>query len=179
MLARLKSQPASGRLVIHVNPDINSWAGTPADIEVRSDDVLRIPKKPGFVLVTGQVYNAAAITFAPGRPASWYLQRAGGATRIADRRQGFIIRANGTVVGHSSGEYWYSHDVLSTRLEPGDVIVIPQKIIGPSMLWRNLLSTAQIAASIATAPPQLRLDCRGPWRLNARRCSRRGKPIHP
>jgi hypothetical protein len=39
--------------------------------------------------------------------------------------------------------------VLSTRLEPGDVIVVPQKIIGASQVWRNLLSTAQIAASIA------------------------------
>ncbi len=148
VLAQLKSQPATGRLVIHVNADIDSWAGTPADIEVRSDDVLRVPKKPGFVLVTGQVYNAVAITFSPAKSAGWYLQRAGGTTRIADRREVFIIRANGSVVGHNSGD-WYTHDVLSTRLDPGDVIVVPQKIVGPSLLWRNLLSTAQIAASIA------------------------------
>jgi protein involved in polysaccharide export with SLBB domain len=148
VLARLKSQPASGRLVIHVNRDIDTWAGTPADIEVRSDDVLRIPKKPGFVLVSGQVYNAAAISFAPGKSAGWYLQRAGGATQIANKHEIFIIRANGSVVGRNSGD-WYTHDVLSTRLNPGDVIVVPQKIVGPSLLWRNLLSTAQIAASIA------------------------------
>jgi protein involved in polysaccharide export with SLBB domain len=148
VLARLKSQPASGRLVIHINPEINNWAGTPTDIEVRSDDVLRIPKRPGFVLVTGQVYNAAAISFAPGKSAGWYLQRAGGATQIANRHEIFIIRANGSVVGRNSGD-WYTRDVLSTRLNPGDVIVVPQKIAGPSLLWRNLLSTAQIAASIA------------------------------
>ena len=29
------------------------------------------------------------------------------------------------------------------------MIVVPQKIIGASQVWRNLLSTAQIAASIA------------------------------
>jgi protein involved in polysaccharide export with SLBB domain len=148
VLARLKSEPASGRLVIHISADIDRWAGTPADIEVRSDDVLRIPKKPGFVLVTGQVYNAAAITFAPGKSARWYLQRAGGATQIANRREVFVIRANGSVVGRNSGD-WYDHDVLSTRLNPGDVIVVPQKIVGASLVWRNLLSTAQIAASIA------------------------------
>jgi protein involved in polysaccharide export with SLBB domain len=148
VLARLRSQPASGRLVIHISPNIDSWAGTPADIEVRADDDLRVPKKPGFVLITGQVYNAAAITFAPGKSADWYLQRAGGATQIANRKQIFIIRANGSVVGRRSGD-WYKHEVLSTRLEPGDVIVVPQKIIGASQVWRNLLSTAQIAASIA------------------------------
>ncbi len=29
VLQRLKSQPASGRLVIHISADINSWANTP------------------------------------------------------------------------------------------------------------------------------------------------------
>ena len=148
VLARLRSQPASGRLVIHVSGDIDSWAGTAADIEVRSDDVLRVPKRPGFVLITGQVYNAAAITFAPGKSAGWYLQRAGGTTQVANRKEIFVIRANGSVVGRRSGD-WYDRNVLSTRLDPGDVVVVPQRIIGASLLWRNLLSTAQIASSIA------------------------------
>jgi hypothetical protein len=112
--------------------------------------VLRIPKRPGFVLISGQVYNASAITFAPGKKASWYLERAGGATEIANRKEIFVIRANGSVVGRRSSG-WREQDVLSTRLNPGDVIVVPQKIIGSSVIWRNLLGTAQIAASIAIA----------------------------
>lgn len=148
IVSRLKSEPATGRLVIRVTQDINAWQGTPADIEVRRGDVLRIPKRPGFVLVSGQVYNASAISFAPGKSAGWYLQRAGGATAAANRRDIFVIRANGSVVGRGSGE-WYDRNVLSTRLQPGDVVVVPQKIIGASLFWRNLLSTAQIASSIA------------------------------
>jgi len=150
VLAQLRSQPASGRLVIRVASDIESWAGTPADIEVRNGDMLRIPKRPGFVLVSGQVYNASAISFAPGKTAGWYLEKAGGATAIANRKEIFVIRANGTVVGRRSGG-WYGHEVLSTRLNAGDVIVVPQKIIGASYIWRNLLSAAQIAASISIA----------------------------
>jgi protein involved in polysaccharide export with SLBB domain len=148
ILSRLKSQPATGRLVIHISADIDSWAGTSADVEVRSGDVLRVPKRPGFVLVSGQVYNASAITFTPGKTAGWYLQHAGGATTAANRKEIFVIRANGSVVGRRSGE-WYDHDVLSTHLQPGDVVVVPQKIIGASLLWRNLLSAAQISSSIA------------------------------
>ncbi|HEY2469590.1 MAG TPA: SLBB domain-containing protein [Terracidiphilus sp.] len=148
ILSRLKSQPATGRLVIHIAQDLSAWAGTPADIEVRRGDVLRIPKRPGFVLVSGQVYNASAITFTPGKSAGWYLQHAGGATAAANRKEIFVIRSNGSVVGRRSGE-WYDRDVLSTRLQPGDVVVVPQKIIGASLFWRNLLSTAQIASSIA------------------------------
>jgi polysaccharide biosynthesis/export protein len=148
ILSQLKSQPATGRMVIHISAQIESWAGTAADIEVRRGDVLRIPKRPGFVLVSGQVYNASAITFAPGKTAGWYLQHAGGSTSIANRKEIFVIRANGSVVGRRSGD-WLDNNVLSTRMEPGDVVVVPQKIIGPSMFWRNLLSTAQVASSIA------------------------------
>ncbi len=150
VLSRLKSQPATGRMVIRINPDVASWAGTATDIELRSGDVLRVPKKPGFVLISGQVYNSSAITYAPGKKAGWYLEKAGGATEIANRKEIFVIRANGAVVGRRSGG-WRDQDVLSTRLDPGDVIVVPQKIIGASMIWRNLLGTAQIAASIAIA----------------------------
>jgi protein involved in polysaccharide export with SLBB domain len=148
VLARLRSQPAAGRLVIHISADISSWENTPADIEVRTGDVLRIPKRPAFVLITGQVYNASAITFVPGRTAGWYLHRAGGATQIANTKQIFIIRANGSVVGREPA-LWFDHDVLSTRLDPGDVVVVPQKIIGASLFWRNLLTVAQITSSIA------------------------------
>jgi protein involved in polysaccharide export with SLBB domain len=148
VLQRLRNQPASGRLVIHVTADIDSWANTPADIEMRSGDVLTVPKRPGFVLVSGQVYNASAITFVPGKNAGWYLRHAGGTNDVANRKEIFVIRANGSVVGRRSGE-WYGSDVLATRLDPGDVVVVPQKIIGGSLFWRNLLTVAQISSSIA------------------------------
>jgi protein involved in polysaccharide export with SLBB domain len=110
--------------------------------------VLTIPKRPGFVLVTGQVYNATALTFAPDKTAAWYLSRAGGTNATANRKEIFIIRANGSVIGRHSGG-WFNADVLSTRLNPGDVIVVPQKVLGASLFWKNLLATGQLAASVA------------------------------
>ena len=148
VLTDLKSHPPTGRMVIHISADIDSWAETPADIELRQGDELTIPKRPGFVLVTGQVYNATALTYMPNKPASWYLSHAGGTNSTANRKEIFIIRANGLVVGRRSGG-WIDGDVLSTTLDPGDVVVVPQKVIGPSMLWRNLLTVGQLAASIA------------------------------
>ncbi|HEV2276613.1 MAG TPA: SLBB domain-containing protein [Acidobacteriaceae bacterium] len=148
VLQDLKNHPPTGRMVIHISADIDAWANTPADVELRQGDVLTIPKRPGFVLVTGQVYNATALAFTPGKTAAWYLSRAGGANPTANRKEIFIIRANGSVVGHRSGQF-FQGDVLSTRLEPGDVIVVPQKIIGGTFVWRNLLAAGQVAASAA------------------------------
>lgn len=148
VIADLKSHPPTGRMVIHISSEIDSWANTAADIELRRDDVLTIPKQPGFVLVTGQVYNSTAITFTPEKTAEWYLSRAGGVNATANRKEIFIIRANGSVIGRHSGG-GFENSVLSTRLNPGDVIVVPQKIIGGSLFWRSLLTTGQLAASFA------------------------------
>jgi protein involved in polysaccharide export with SLBB domain len=135
-------------MVIHISADINSWANTPADIELRRGDELMIPKRPGFVLVSGQVYNATALTFTPGKTAGWYLSRAGGSNAAANRKDIFVIRANGSVVGRHSGG-WFDGSVLSTKLNPGDVVVVPQKILGSSAFWKTLLQTGQLAASVA------------------------------
>jgi protein involved in polysaccharide export with SLBB domain len=148
VLAQLKNHPPTGRLVVHISADIDSWANTDVDIQLRRDDTLLIPKRPGFVLVTGQVYNATALTFVPGMTASWYLGHAGGTNTSANRKEIFVIRANGTVIGrHSGGKF--DPSVLSTKLNPGDVVVVPQKIIGSSLFWKNLLTAAQLASSIA------------------------------
>ncbi len=148
IIADLRSHPPTGRMVIHISADIDSWANTPVDIELRRNDVLTIPKRPGFVLVTGQVYNPTALTFTPGKSAGWYLGRAGGTNATANRKEIFVIRANGSVVGRRSGGPFASN-VLETKLNPGDAVVVPQKIVGGSLLWRNLLSTGQILSSAA------------------------------
>jgi protein involved in polysaccharide export with SLBB domain len=150
VVERLRSQPAIGRLVIKINTNIASWEGTPADIELRRGDVLTIPKKPGFVLVSGQVYNASAITFVPGKNAGWYLKRAGGSTEGGNMKEALVIRANGLVVGRRSGG-WYDSGVLETKLEPGDVVVVPQKVFGGSATLRNLFASAQVLSSVGFA----------------------------
>jgi protein involved in polysaccharide export with SLBB domain len=150
VVERLRNQPPVGRLVIRINADIASWEGTPADIEMRRGDVLTVPKKPGFVLVSGQVYNASAITFVPGKTAGWYLKRAGGSTEGGNMKEVLVIRANGLVVGRRSGE-WFEPGVLETKLEPGDVVVVPQKVFGGSAVLRNLFASAQVLSSVGFA----------------------------
>jgi protein involved in polysaccharide export with SLBB domain len=147
ILGSLKSHHASGRLVIKIGSDITKWENTSADVEMRAGDTLLIPKRPGFVLVSGQVFNSSAITYAPGHQAGWYLQQAGGPTQQANRKSIFIIRANGSVLGGAQG-LWKS-DVLSTQLQPGDSIVVPEKIVGGSQFWKNLISVAQVASATA------------------------------
>jgi protein involved in polysaccharide export with SLBB domain len=147
VLATLRSHPASGRQVVNISPDISKWANTAADIEMRAGDTLVIPKTPNFVMVTGQVYNATAISYVPGRTVSWYLEKAGGATPSGNKGDIYVLRADGSVVGHSNS--WISGSVMDLRMRQGDAIVVPEKIIGGSQVWRNLIAVAQIMSSVA------------------------------
>ena len=150
ILAVLRSQPASGRLVIKVSPDISQWRNTPVDITMQPGDVLTIPKQPDFILVSGQVYNATAITHIPGKNAEWYLKRAGGPTDLANKKDIYIIRANGSVFGQgSAGSGWWKGNVLSATMHPGDTLVVPEKILMPSSFWKNALTTAQLMSAMA------------------------------
>jgi protein involved in polysaccharide export with SLBB domain len=146
ILEALRSHPASGRLVIRISSDINNWANTPADVELRAGDTLLIPKRENFVLVSGQVYNGTAISYVPGKDAAWYLRQAGGATSSGNKGAIFVVRANGSVVGH--GGSWLSGNVLSLHMRPGDSIIVPEKTVG-SQVWKNVISAAQIMSSVA------------------------------
>lgn len=148
VLDALRKAPVSGRLVIHLRPDRKDFAGSPDDIELRAGDSLTIPKQPGAVLVIGQVYNTNALTYTPGRNAGWYLSRAGGPTQLADKKKIFIIRSDGSVTSGQQGGFW-SGNVLSSALGPGDTIVVPERTILGSNTLKNVLSVAQIASSAA------------------------------
>jgi len=147
IVAQLRNQPASGRLVINISSDISQWENTPADIELRAGDVLSIPKRPNFVIISGEVYNPTAISFVPGKDAKWYLQKGGGSTTSGDKKRIFVLRADGSVVAHGSG--WSSSSVMDVHMRPGDTIIVPEKIIGGSDVWKNIIAIAQIASSIA------------------------------
>jgi protein involved in polysaccharide export with SLBB domain len=133
LITKLKQIQPTGRLVIHISPEITSWENTVADIEVRPGDTLKIPKRPNFVMVGGQVYNPTALTYVPGKQANWYLKQSGGPTVLANKKQVLVIRANGIVLGKSSGGWW-SGDVLSTVLQPGDTVYVPEKLPSASKL---------------------------------------------
>ena len=148
VLDGLRKAPVSGRLVIHLRPDRKDFDGSPDDIELRAGDTLTVPKQPGAVLVIGQVYNANALTYTPGRNAGWYLSRAGGATQLGNKGAIFIIRADGSVTSGKEGRLW-SGGVLAATMGPGDTIVVPEKPVLGGTALKNILSVAQLASSAA------------------------------
>jgi protein involved in polysaccharide export with SLBB domain len=150
VLESLRATPVTGRLVIRLHSNLAEFEKSPYDIELRDGDQLFIPKRPNFVLVTGQVYNSNAVTFVPRKSAGWYLQQAGGPTGLANKNDIFVVRANGEVVSRSNTGWW-GGGVLSVQLEPGDTLVVPEKPLGGSTFWKNFLAVAQLIQGGAIA----------------------------
>jgi protein involved in polysaccharide export with SLBB domain len=155
LIERLQQIQPSGRMVIHITADIQKWENTPADVDVRPGDSIFIPKQPNFVMVAGQVYSSSAITFSKGKSAGWYLAQAGGPTSTANKKDIFVIRANGTVVGRNTSEWW-SGGVTSTILQPGDTIYVPDKVQGGSAVFKNVSQSVQILSGAAVAASVIR-----------------------
>jgi len=150
LIDRLKNEPPVGRLVVRINGDINKWQGGPQDVELRKGDVIVIPKRPTQVMVTGQVYNPTAVTYQPGKNAEWYLKQSGGVSELANKKSIFVIRADGSIIGREGGTSGFWHQsVLSTVLQPGDTLVVPEKLLGGTPVFKTLLESAQIISSIA------------------------------
>jgi polysaccharide export outer membrane protein len=151
-MQQLEATAPVGRVVIHIPSDLKRMAKTPADVPLRDGDVLIIPKKTNYVVVSGQVFNPTAVSYLPGRSAKWYLSQAGGLTGVADKSGVFVIRADGSVLAAKNNSGFWHGDPLSAVLKPGDSIVVPEKApkIAPRN-FTNLMSAASVASSVALA----------------------------
>lgn len=149
-LDELLNNPPLGRVTIQISEDIKNWQDSPRDIAVRAGDRLVIPKRPSYVMVQGQVFNPTAVAFHPGRSAKWYLSQAGGPTNLANKHAIFVIRADGSVIG-AHGASFFFESALGQSLQPGDVVVVPEKALGGPPQWKALFQAIQVGSSVATA----------------------------
>jgi len=149
-LSQLEAAAPVGRVVIHIPADLKRLGKTPADTVLRDEDILIIPKKPNYVMVSGQVFNPTAVSYLPGKSAKWYLSQSGGLTQIADKSAVFVVRADGSVLSAKNNSGFWLGDPMNAVLKPGDSIVVPEKApkIAPRN-WAGLLQAAQVASSAA------------------------------
>jgi hypothetical protein len=68
---------------------------------------------------------------------------------MANKKAMFVIRADGSVVGGSGG--MFSGGVESAALQPGDMVVVPQKAYSGTSRWKTILQVSQVTQAIAIA----------------------------
>ena len=127
VLDRLRNAKPTGRIVLNIQPDADGTDSLP-NIPLEDGDRLVVPFRPATVSVLGAVYNQSDLLWMPHARVADYLRQAGGPTREADHSHLYIIRANGSIESTPKASGWLSESLVHMRLQPGDTIVLPEKI---------------------------------------------------
>lgn len=155
---KMKTMKAEGRVVIRLST-IEELQKSSFDVVVEGGDELEIPARPSVVNVMGQVFNPISFVYQPeSSDVGSYLKKAGGPTNDADESEMYVIKADGTVFSRqqsSFGLHWSDDDrrwtfgsFTASTLEPGDTLVVPQKL--ERMAWmREIKDITQILANVA------------------------------
>lgn len=148
LIAQLAAAEPTGRVVLQMKPDAQGLEDIPA-FPLEDGDVYYVPPVMNTVQVSGAVYNENAFRYERRQRLKSYLYEAGGPTRQADTRRIFLVRADGTVVSSQShGEFWHG-DFESTLLLPGDAVIVPPKLKGPSTFMQQLPFYTQLLSQTA------------------------------
>jgi polysaccharide export outer membrane protein len=149
IIQQLRTLRATGRVVLEFAP-ASTGVGSIPKVPLENGDTFRVPSRPNTVSVVGAVYGQNVFLFNDKRRLEDYVSLAGKPNRIADRKHAFIIRADGSVFSRERAQGFISNNFESARINPGDSIVIPEKMIKPSAL-RNLIDFSQILTSFGLA----------------------------
>ena len=129
-----------GRLAGNFSPKSNSSANT----NLFDGDVIIVPKVPNSISVFGEVLNPLSFEYSKDLRVSSAINQAGGYQQFADKRRVYIIKANGIVEKASTNIF-----TKNVKLEPGDTIIVPRKIISGDPGIQALIPLTQILSDLA------------------------------
>ncbi|MGH2398126.1 MAG: SLBB domain-containing protein, partial [bacterium] len=145
-LEAIASRVELGRVVVRME-SLEQLEGTEDDVRLEARDRIMIPQPPQTVSIIGSIKNPSTVVYRAGLGLDDYLRQAGGLTEDGNKKEMYVMRANGT----TDSAYLRVKD-----MQPGDTIVVPQKIEAKTpqlALWQSVASVvgsiALVAAGIA------------------------------
>ncbi len=140
---KLKMNTATGRVVIDLRNKNNY-----DDFALEDGDTLEIPRNLNTVSVLGEVYNPSTFKYdIRNASVDSYIEAAGGIKENADKKHIYVIKANGSITTNKTVK------IMSSVLEPGDAVVVPQKLRytnGHKIFVETVDSVFKIATLLAT-----------------------------
>jgi protein involved in polysaccharide export with SLBB domain len=166
-IAYLRQVKATGRMTIYL-ADTKTMKGTEYDFELEDGDSLNIPEKNSVVNVIGAVMTQSSHLYFDKKSYQDYIDVAGGFSNYADKNNVFIMKVDGSArkvsksssfIGWSSSRSrWemtaYGGEVK--QIEPGDTIVVPEKV--DHIAWlREIKDITQIMMQLAVTAGMAKL----------------------
>ncbi|WP_448536891.1 SLBB domain-containing protein [Sphingobium yanoikuyae] len=115
VVQKMKEREPNGRLIFDLPV---TAAQLPADLVVENNDAVYVPTRPVTVGVFGAVPSPASFAYHDGRTIGDFIETAGGIQKLGDRKEIFVVRANGTVLSEGRA-------TLRAKALPGDLVFVP------------------------------------------------------
>lgn len=110
----------NGQIALNIkNNDLNKLSEFD-NIEVQDGDDIYVPRVSNYVSVIGEVYNEQSFMYRKGSNVKQYIKEVGGYTPNANKFRIYKVAINGKA----------EKVHMSTRIQPGDTIIVPRKIAG-------------------------------------------------
>jgi protein involved in polysaccharide export with SLBB domain len=156
LVESMKTLQATGRLTINLEI-LRILRGNEYDIALEDGDSLTIPEKNSVVNVVGAVMSNGSYVYSDKLDYEDYINQTGGYARYADKKNVFVLKVdgsarkleNGFMGWNSSRSRWERADFKENkRIEPGDVIVVPENV--ERIAWlREIKDITQILMQMA------------------------------
>ena len=130
LLKKLREVKSEGRIILNLKNADAQVIDLP-DITLEDGDKVYIPRKPTTVDVIGAVYQQNTIIYRSDRKVNDYLASAGGVSATGDKSELYRICADGTVRSKRNSGF-------GGAVNPGDAIVVPEKIQRGASFMQNL-----------------------------------------
>lgn len=146
LIEQMSQVKATGRLVLQLQPGASALDSLP-DIVLEDGDRLAVPPRPATVNLVGAINNNSSIIYKDGKTVRAYLRLSGGIIEDGDKKNLFVVRADGSAVSRQD-----HRELLSMKLMPGDSIVVPEKFNKENTIqalkdWTQILFQIGFAAA--------------------------------
>lgn len=111
--------------------------GSFADVVLRDNDIITVPKLDNTVKISGGVYRPNTLAFDPRYKISRYISNAGGYSKGAVKRKMYMVHMNGSIARRGAKDF---------KVRPGTEIIVPMK----DMSSRNRLSVAEVLGMVSS-----------------------------
>lgn len=156
-VASLRKLKATGRMTIKL-AHIRILKGSEFDVVLEDGDTLEIPEANNVVNVIGSVMSNGSFIYSSRMHYEDYIEMTGGYSSYADKNNIFVMKVDGSARKLSKGWFnWSSkrsrwemsgYEQEISQIEPGDVIVVPEKI--DHIAWlREIKDITQIMMNMA------------------------------
>jgi len=140
-----------GRITLELPRTMEELETSSANILLERDDVIFVPKRPTYVLVSGEVASQNVVLYTEGMTVRKAIAESGWLSQEADLANAYIIRASGKLDSTEGKGFWiFKPNILNFKLNPGDTVFVPMKSAKVSLGWAYLRDSLAVISNILT-----------------------------